>query len=80
MLNAFSLTNKNAVVTGASRGLGQAIAIALAEAGAYVLCCSSRPGGTDATLREIEARGGKAIGLHADLSDREAVKRMYDAA
>ncbi|MCB9283834.1 MAG: 2-dehydro-3-deoxy-D-gluconate 5-dehydrogenase KduD [Lewinellaceae bacterium] len=76
----FSLNNKNALITGASRGLGQAMAIALAKAGAFVVCCSSAPGGTDETLRLIEAKGGQAMSLFADLSDREAVRKMYQEA
>ncbi len=80
MSDLFSLKNKNALITGASRGLGQAMAVALAEAGAFVICCSSSPGGTDETIRQIEAKGGQAYGLHADLSNREEVKKMYEAA
>ncbi len=80
MSDLFSLKNKNVLITGASRGLGQAMAVALAEAGAFVICCSSSPDGTDETIRQIEAAGGKAFGLHANLNNREEVKKMYDAA
>ena len=80
MYNLFSLTNKNVLITGASRGLGQAMAIGLAKAGAFVIACSSRLEGTKETLREIEAQGGKAAALAADLSDREAVRKMYQDA
>ena len=54
--NIFSLKGKTALVTGASRGLGQAIAVGLAQAGADVICCSSKIGGTDETVRETTAR------------------------
>ncbi|MBI1226684.1 MAG: 2-dehydro-3-deoxy-D-gluconate 5-dehydrogenase KduD [Bacteroidetes bacterium] len=80
MNHLFSLKNKNVLVTGASRGLGQAMAVALAEAGAFVVCCSSSPGGTDETIRQIAANGGQAYGLSADLSDRAAILKMYRAA
>ena len=80
MTQPFSLKNKNAIITGASRGLGQAMAIALAEAGAFVICCSSSQGGTDKTIKLIEEKGGKATGLHADLGNRDAVKKMYGDA
>ena len=73
----FSLENKNVLITGASRGLGKAMAVGLADAGAFVICCSSRPGGTDDTVGEIKSRGGQAASLAADLSDREAVKKLY---
>ena len=50
----FSLSGKVALVTGASRGLGQAIALGLAKAGATVICCASKKGGTDTTEKERE--------------------------
>lgn len=66
----FSLDGTRALVTGASRGLGQAIAIALAESGADVGCVSSRKGGCAATARAVRDRGRDAWELTADLSDR----------
>ncbi|MFK7948999.1 MAG: glucose 1-dehydrogenase [Saprospiraceae bacterium] len=80
MEQLFSLTNKVALVTGASRGLGQAIAIALAQAGATVICSSSRQGGTDNTIEKIKAQGGIAFGIAADLTSREAVKNLAKLA
>ncbi|MCO6490774.1 MAG: 2-dehydro-3-deoxy-D-gluconate 5-dehydrogenase KduD [Phaeodactylibacter sp.] len=76
----FSLHNKAALVTGASRGLGQAMAIALARAGAFVICSSSRPGGTDETLRQIEALGGHGSSLAADLGERSSVEQLFTQA
>jgi 2-deoxy-D-gluconate 3-dehydrogenase len=80
MVELFSLTNKNALVTGASRGLGQAMAIALADAGATVLCCSSKISGTKTTVDSIISRGGKAFGLEADLGKRDEIIAMYHKA
>ncbi|MGJ8693808.1 MAG: SDR family NAD(P)-dependent oxidoreductase [Thalassotalea sp.] len=80
VLAMFSLAGKTALVTGASRGLGQAIAIALANAGAEVICCSSKPGGTAATEALINDAGGKAYGLAADLADESAIEKLYQAA
>lgn len=77
MMDIFSLKDKVALVTGASRGLGQAIAVGLAKAGATVICSSSREGGTEATLKAIDEVGGEGIGLAADLSNREAVLNLY---
>ncbi|WP_438862486.1 2-dehydro-3-deoxy-D-gluconate 5-dehydrogenase KduD [Neptunicella sp.] len=79
MIN-FSLDGKHALVTGASRGLGQAIAIALAQAGAKVVCASSRQGGCDQTLQHIHNSGGQGFVLDADLSDENAVKELAEKA
>ncbi|MED5525173.1 MAG: 2-dehydro-3-deoxy-D-gluconate 5-dehydrogenase KduD [Pseudomonadota bacterium] len=76
----FSLTGKRALVTGASRGLGQAMALGLAENGAEVICASSREGGCDDTVAKIRALGGKAVALAADLGDSDAVRALADKA
>jgi 2-deoxy-D-gluconate 3-dehydrogenase len=76
VLDSFSLAGKTALVTGASRGLGRALAIALAEAGADVACASSRPGGAQATADCIRSMGRNAWTLHADLADRDALDAM----
>ena len=79
-MSLFSVKNKVALVTGASRGLGQAIAIGLAKAGATVICSSSRKGGTDKTLEAIKKAGGKGIGIAANLSKRKSVVKLYEKA
>ena len=75
-LSAFSLEHKWALVTGASRGLGQAIALGLAEAGANVICSSSSAQGCDETVAAINSIGAKAWSLAADLSDESAVRQL----
>ena len=79
-MNLFSVKNKVALVTGASRGLGQAIAIGLAKAGATVICSSSKKGGTAATLKAIKKVGGKGIGIAANLSQRKSIDKLYQKA
>ncbi|WP_111978560.1 2-dehydro-3-deoxy-D-gluconate 5-dehydrogenase KduD [Algibacillus agarilyticus] len=76
----FSLEGKTALVTGASRGLGQALALGLAKAGAVVICASSSAGGTDKTVGLITEAGGVAHSLAADLSDTDAVTKLAEDA
>jgi len=74
----FSLAGKAALVTGANTGIGQAIAVALAEAGADV-AVAGRSEPTE-TLRLIEAAGRKAVNIRADLGSTEPVSRVIDEA
>lgn len=76
VVSLFSLTGKTALVTGASRGLGQAIAVALASAGATVICASSSLAGVAATVQLIQANGGQALALAADLSQMSQVQQL----
>ena len=78
MAISFSLEGKTALVTGANTGIGQSIAVALAEAGADV-AVAGRSEPTE-TLRAIEATGRKAVNIKADLSSIEPVNRVIDEA
>jgi 2-deoxy-D-gluconate 3-dehydrogenase len=80
MSGLFSLAGKRALVTGASRGLGAAMAVALADAGADVVCASTRRGGTDDTAAFIRAAGRQAWQVEADHADRASVLAMADEA
>jgi len=74
------LTGKVAIVTGASKGIGAAIAKRLAAAGASVVVnyASSREG-ADRVVAEIAGKAGKAIAVKADVSKAADVQRLFDA-
>jgi 2-deoxy-D-gluconate 3-dehydrogenase len=77
ILDTFKLEGKSAIVTGAARGLGQGIAIGLAEAGADVACVDILS--TTDTKRSIEDLGRKAIEIEADLSTLGSVDTIISA-
>lgn len=75
------LAGKRALVTGASRGIGAAIALALADRGADVAITYERSAERAADIvRAIEAKGRRAIAIQADSADASAVKRSVDDA
>jgi 2-dehydro-3-deoxy-D-gluconate 5-dehydrogenase len=76
MANPFDLSGKVAVVTGANTGIGQAIALALAEAGADVACVGRTP--AEETVDRARALGRNAQIVSADLSSIEPVQRVVD--
>lgn len=75
------LTNKIILVTGASRGIGAAIALKLAEAGAKVIVnYAGNKAEADQTVNAITAKGGDAFAVQADVSKSAEVKAMFDKA
>ncbi|MDE1160099.1 MAG: 2-dehydro-3-deoxy-D-gluconate 5-dehydrogenase KduD [Neorhizobium sp.] len=76
MANSFDLTGKTAIVTGANTGLGQAIAVALAEAGAKVaLVGRSSMAETEAMIADV---GGQGLPISADLATLDPIERIMD--
>jgi NAD(P)-dependent dehydrogenase (short-subunit alcohol dehydrogenase family) len=80
------LTNSVALVTGASRGVGRAVAIALARAGVDVACAARAtddsplklPGTIDDTVRDVEATGRRGLAVRTNLADPAEVERMVE--
>ncbi|MBW4637899.1 MAG: 3-oxoacyl-[acyl-carrier-protein] reductase [Gloeocapsa sp. UFS-A4-WI-NPMV-4B04] len=78
--NLQPLHNKVAIVTGASRGIGRAIAIALADAGANVVVnYASSSAAAEQVVAQITAGGGSAIALQADVSKADQVESLLNA-
>lgn len=78
-LDLFRVDGKNAIVTGGGRGLGQYMAEALSDAGASVILCSRKGEVCEEVAREIESRGGRALGLSCDVTRPEDVEKVIKA-
>lgn len=76
-MGLFDLTGKKAIVTGAGRGLGEAFAIGLAQAGADVALVTNRTP-ADETAEKIRALGRNAITIQADVGDRSTLPGIID--
>jgi 3-oxoacyl-[acyl-carrier protein] reductase len=80
-MSRFSLAGKCAVVTGGSRGIGRAIALGLADAGADVLLTyREKSAEADAVVKAIEAKGRRAKAVRMDVTDRASVNATAQAA
>ncbi len=76
-----SLAGKSAVVTGASRGIGQAIAVELGRRGAKVVVNYAKDAdGANTTVQKIQAAGGEAKAMQADVADFKAAEGLIKAA
>ena len=75
----FSLTDKVALVTGASQGIGRETALALSEAGAKLAVAARHEEKLAALVREIAAKGAEALAVKLDVADAEQVKAAFKA-
>ncbi|MHB9288900.1 SDR family NAD(P)-dependent oxidoreductase [Halobacteriales archaeon Cl-PHB] len=78
MLDRFTFDDEVAIVTGGSRGIGEAVAVGLAEAGADVVPVARSEDALEATADRIEAAGGDALAIPLDVTDEAAVQACFD--
>lgn len=79
-MDRFNLKNRVAVVTGGSRGIGKAIALAFGEAGATVVVAARKIDLLAEVVKEIETRGGKGLYVASDLTRDEDIDRLINEA
>ncbi len=77
-MQAFNLSDKCAVVIGGTSGLGKAISLAMARAGADVVAASRREQEVDRTAAAIESLGRATLRIESDVRDRESLKELHD--
>lgn len=74
----FDLTDQVVIITGGSRGIGRAMALAFAGVGAKVVVASRKQEGVDAVAAEIESHGGTALAVAAHVGQEEAVSALVE--
>ncbi len=76
VLDLFKLTGKTAIVTGGGRGLGEQIAIGLAEAGANVVVCSRKVEACEEVSKKLKNLGVRSLALKCDVTNRDDVEAV----
>ena len=79
MFNAFDLTGRTAVVVGGTTGIGRALALGLADAGADVVAAGRRAAMVGEVADAIEARGRRSLRVPADVGDATSLRALRDA-
>src|SRR5262247_162996 len=80
ILDAFRLTGQVALVTGSGHGIGRAIALAYADAGANVICSARTQADIDETAAQVRARGREALAVRCDVLHTEQLEALLGAA
>lgn len=80
LIDRFSLTDSVAIITGASKGIGRAIAIAYAEAGAKVVCAARTLSDVETVASQIKDNGGEAIAIVCDVTCADSREALVQQA
>ena len=80
ILDQFRLTDRVALVTGSGRGIGRAIALAFAEAGADVVCAARTPETIEATVSAVRERGREGLAVPCDVRESAQLEQLVEAA
>jgi 7-alpha-hydroxysteroid dehydrogenase len=78
ILDRFALTDRVAIVTGAGKGIGAGTAVALAEAGADVVCAARTEADIEATAERVRATGRRALAIRTDVLERPDLEALVD--
>jgi 7-alpha-hydroxysteroid dehydrogenase len=78
ILDLFKVPDKVAIVTGAGRGIGAGIAVALAEVGADVVCAARTPADIEATADRVRSTGRRALAVPTDVTDRAQLEALVE--
>jgi 3-oxoacyl-[acyl-carrier protein] reductase len=78
-MTRFTFTDQVVIVSGASRGIGKAIATAFSESGAILACLATTEAGAERTAAEIRESGGRAKGFACDIGSTESVDALFAA-